>query len=78
VEEGLPLGSFPYSVISDVFAKTPEGKKMGILLFQKEGKLSLLEMYSLDINEGDWGFPVYESLQTWEDFHRSTMKDTKE
>jgi hypothetical protein len=73
VEDGLPLGSFPYSVISDVLAKTPEGKKMGILLFQKEGKLSLLEMYSLDINEGDWDFPIYESLQTWEDFHRSSM-----
>jgi hypothetical protein len=78
VEEGRPLGSYSYSVISDVLAKTPEGKKMGILLFQDHGKLSILEMYSLDILEGDWGFPVYESLQTWEDFGRSTMKDTKE
>jgi hypothetical protein len=78
VEEGLPLGSYPYSVISDVLAKTPEGKKMGILLFQDRGRLSILEMYSLDIIEGDWRFPVYESLQTWEDFGRFTMKDAKE
>ncbi|MGA2349141.1 MAG: hypothetical protein ABSF70_01800 [Terracidiphilus sp.] len=71
VEEGFPSGSYPSSVISDVLAKTPEGKKMGILLFQEQGKLSILEMYSLDILEGDWAFPVYESLQRWEDFHRS-------
>ncbi len=51
---------------------------MGILLFQDQGKLSILEMYSLDILEGEWRFPVYESLQTWKDIGRSSMKDTKE
>ena len=78
VEESVPLGTCSYSVVSDVVAKTPEGKKVGVLLFQKKGKLSLLEIYSLDIIKGIWGFPVYESLQTWEDVGRSTMKDTKE
>ena len=78
VEESVPLGACSSSVISDVLAKTPECKKMGIILFQKEGKLSLLEMYSLDILEGDWGFPVYESLQTREDCGGSTMRNTKE
>jgi hypothetical protein len=78
VEEGLPLGSYPFSVISDVLAKTPKGKKIGILLFQKGGRLSILEVYSMDIIEGEWGFPVYESLQTWEDMGRSSMKNTKE
>jgi hypothetical protein len=78
VEEGVPLGTCSYSVISDVVAKTPEGKKIGVLLFQKHGKLSILEVYSMDIIEGDWGFPVYESLGTWEDVGQSSMKDTTE
>jgi hypothetical protein len=77
VEEGVPLGECSYSPISDVVAKTPDGKKIGVLLFQKHGKLSTLEVYSLDTIEGEWGFPVYESLQTWEDMGRSSMKDTK-
>jgi hypothetical protein len=78
VENEAPSGTCSFRVISDVLAKTPEGKKMGILLFQDQGKLSILEMYSLDILEGEWRFPVYESLQTWKDIGRSSMKDTKE
>jgi len=42
---------------------TPEGKKVGLLLFQKDGKLDLLEEYMLDIIEGNWGFPVLDSLE---------------
>jgi hypothetical protein len=67
VEEGVALGRSSNAVISDVVGKTPEGKKIGVLLFQKNGKLSILEVYEMDVIEGDWGFPVYESLQTWED-----------
>ena len=78
VEEGLPLGTCSFNLIADVLAETPDGKKIGVLLFQKSGKLSILEVYSLDIIDGKWGFPVYESLQTWEEMGRSTMKDKKE
>jgi len=78
VEEYAALGKCSYSLISDILAKTPDGKKIGVLLFQDAGRLSLLEAYSMDVIEGEWGFPVYESLQTWEDFGRSTMKETKE
>ena len=74
VDKDAPLGASSDSVISDVLGLTPEGKRIGVLLFQKEGKLSILEVYSLDIIEGDWGFPVYDSLQTWEDMGRSTMR----
>ena len=35
VENGVPLGKCSNSVISDVVALTPEGKKIGVLLFQK-------------------------------------------
>ena len=78
VDEGSPLGTGSSSVIADVDGRTPEGKKIGVLLFQRDGKLSILEVYSMDVIEGEWGFPVYESLQTWEDMGRSSMKETKE
>ena len=77
VEEGLPLGTCSFRVISDVLARTPEGKKIGVLLFQNSGRLSILEVYSLDIIERDWGFPVYESLQTWESSGIPTIKVSK-
>jgi hypothetical protein len=78
VEEGVPLGMGSNSVISDVIGRTPEGKKIGVLLFQKGGKLSILEVYSLDIIEGNWGFSVYESLQTWESIGLPNIKGSKE
>ncbi|MGA2207276.1 MAG: hypothetical protein ABSG10_11170 [Terracidiphilus sp.] len=78
VEEGVPLGMGSNSVISDVIGRTPEGKKIGVLLFQKGGKLSILEVYSLDIIEGNWGFSVYESLQTWESLGLPNIKGSKE
>jgi hypothetical protein len=76
VKEGLPLGTSSKTVISDFTGKTPEGKKVGLLLFQKDGKLDLLEEYELDVFEGDWGFPVIDSLHRGLDL--STMKGTKE
>ena len=78
VEEGTPLGECSHSPISDVRAKNPDGKEVGVILFQDSGKLSMLEVYSFDDIEGDWGFPVYESLQTWESFGISDMKGKKE
>ena len=60
-----PLGTCSSNVISDFVGVTPEGKKVGLLLFQKNGKLDLLEEYELDVMEGDWGFPVIDSLEEW-------------
>jgi len=76
VEAGTPLGECPRSVLSDVVGLTPEGKKIGVLLFQKAGRLSILEVYSMDIIEGHWGFPVFDSLQTWEGVGRSIIKNS--
>jgi hypothetical protein len=64
-------------VISDVVGKTPDGKKIGILLFQKDRKLTLLESYLLDVIEGSWDFPVLNSLQTWESCGFPTIKVSK-
>jgi len=66
VKEGTPLGTCSSNVISDFIGVTPEGKKVGLLLFQENGKLDLLEEYELDVMEGDWGFPVIDSLEEWQ------------
>jgi hypothetical protein len=78
VDDDVPLGTSSFRIISDAIGKTPDGKKIGLLLFQKDGKLSTLEVYSMDIIEGDWGFPDYKSLQTWESLGLSTMKGSEE
>jgi hypothetical protein len=77
VEVGAPLGTGSSRVISDVVGKTPDGKKIGILLFQKDRKLTLLESYLLDVIEGSWDFPVLNSLQTWESCGFPTIKVSK-
>jgi hypothetical protein len=74
VKEGAPLGAGSNTVISDVVGKTPSGKKIGMLLFQKDGRLTLLESYLLDVVEGNWGFPGLESLQTWESMGYPTIR----
>jgi hypothetical protein len=78
VEERVPLGVCSHTVISDAIALTPDGKRVGVLLFQKAGKLTTLEVYQqFDVMEGEWGFPVYESLQTYEILGFPTMKVPK-
>jgi hypothetical protein len=74
VEEGAPLGISSHSPIADVVGTTQEGKKVGLLLFQKDGKLNLLEEYELDVIEGTWGFPVIGSLEAWQKAGRSFQK----
>jgi hypothetical protein len=74
VDEGAPLGTSSNRVIADVDGMTSEGKRIGVLLFQKDGRLTILEVYSMDIIEGDWGFPVIGSLQKYEGSDLSTLK----
>jgi hypothetical protein len=77
VEEGAPLGISSYSPISDVVGMTPDGKKIGVFLFQKDGKLTLMESYLLDVIEGNWNFPVFDSLQTWKSTGFPTIRVSK-
>ena len=74
VEEGLPLGTSSKTVISDFTGKTSKDKNFGLLLFQKDGKLTLLEFYELDIMEGNWEFPVLDSLDAWQKAGHSFQK----
>lgn len=60
------------NIVCDVFGTTPENEKAGILLFQKEGRLDLLEIYSFDAGlygeTPEYGLPTIESLEfpEWE------------
>jgi hypothetical protein len=59
-------------VVCDVFGTTPENEKAGILIFQKEGRLDLMEIYSLDAgfygDTPEYGLPTIERLELpeWE------------
>jgi len=56
-------------VIGDLYGKTAKDEIVGVLLFQDAGKLSELEVYSLDgIIHGDlpeFGLPTTDSLSAY-------------
>lgn len=60
------------NILCDVFGTTPENEKAGILLFKKEGRLDVMEVYSLDAglygDTPEYGLPTIESLEfpEWE------------
>ena len=55
------------NIVCDVFGTTTANEKAGILLFQKEGRLDLMEIYSLDAglygDTPEYGLPTIESLE---------------
>jgi hypothetical protein len=68
VAEGAPLGrDMSLSIIGDFEGKTPRGELVGVLLFQRGGKLELLEVYSFDAklprdDSSEWGLPTIDSM----------------
>lgn len=73
VAERAPLGlDSRETVVGDFEGKTARGELVGVLLFQRAGRLTELEVYSMDgqIKEesGKFGLPTIESvnLLVWE------------
>ncbi|MGA7244161.1 MAG: hypothetical protein WBX19_13305 [Terracidiphilus sp.] len=74
VAEGAPLGrDIGERIIGDFEGKTPRGELVGVLLFQRGGKLELLEVYSWDAqlprdNSSEWALPTIDSMVSlvWE------------
>jgi hypothetical protein len=67
VVDGVPMGTSNIGrVIGDLCGKTARGEIVGVLLFQDAGRLSELEVYSLDGeiqgNTPEFGLPTIESL----------------
>lgn len=60
------------TVVGDFEGKTARGELVGVLLFQRAGRLTELEVYSMDgqIKEesGEFGLPIIDSvnLLVWE------------
>jgi hypothetical protein len=56
-------------VIGDLCGKTAKGEIVGVLLFQDAGKLSELEVYSLDgmihDDSPEFGLPTIDSLSAY-------------
>jgi hypothetical protein len=77
VDESVSLGLSSSNIISDVVGMTTEDKSVGLLLFQNDGKLTELEVYSIDDIEGDWGFPVLDSLHKIEWVDQPIQKGSK-
>jgi hypothetical protein len=70
VVDGVPMGTSSMGrVIGDLYGKTAKDEIVGVLLFQDAGKLSELEVYSLDgIIHGDlpeFGLPTTDSLSAY-------------
>jgi hypothetical protein len=73
VAESAPLGLDPgEKVVGDFEGKTLRGELVGALLFQRAGKLTELEVYSMDgqIKEqsGEFSLPIIDSMNplVWE------------
>lgn len=50
-------------VIADFAGRTEKGELVGVLLFQRDRKLELLEIYSMDgLAQGEFGLPTLDSL----------------
>jgi hypothetical protein len=68
IEPGTPdAGAIVGNIVCDVFGTTSANEKVGILLFQKNGRLELMEIYSLDAgiygDTPEYGLPTIESLE---------------
>ena len=52
------------TIVSDFLARTAKGELVGVILFQRHGKIDLLEVYSVDgaVGPPEFGFPTIESL----------------
>lgn len=69
-DDALPVESLNEHLVGDFEGRTAKGELVGVLIFQKHGKLTLLEVYSYDglIQSEDQKFdlPVIGSLQRLE------------
>jgi hypothetical protein len=68
IEPGTPdVDAIVGNIVCDVFGTTLENEKVGILLFQKNSRLELMELYSLDAgiygDTPEYGLPTIESLE---------------
>ena len=56
-------------IVSDLVGKTEKDELIGLILFQEDGKLNELEVYSVDgeIQAENWGLPRLATLKRYQD-----------
>lgn len=64
--EGEPTHSDAEHILAD-FLATVDGEDVGVILFQRGGRLSSLEVYSQAGTDKPFGLPEIETLYSWEE-----------
>jgi hypothetical protein len=64
-DNALPAIAGKERIVVDLTGRSVEGASVGVLIFQDEGKLSELEIYSYG-DEGEFGLPTIESIASFE------------
>jgi hypothetical protein len=70
--EGEPVSQAEH-ILSDYLA-TVDGQDFGIILFQRGGRLSSLELYSQAGSENPFGLPEIETIYSYEELARRQAK----
>jgi hypothetical protein len=70
---GKSVESENKSILADYLA-TVDGQDVGVILFQREGRLSRLEVYSQAGTDKPFGLPEIEALYPWEELSQRQAK----
>lgn len=60
-------------MISDYLANV-DGEGVGVMLFETDGRISTLEVYSMAGSDKPFGLPSVESLYGWEELRNHQSK----
>lgn len=67
--EGESVVHHPERILADYLAKA-NGEDVGVMLFQREGRLSSLEVYSLAGTDKPFGLPGLEAIYSYEELSK--------
>jgi hypothetical protein len=73
VRQGECVESDNKHILADYLA-TVDGRDVGVILFQRQGRLSSLEVYSLAGTDKPFGLPEIEALYPWEELSQRQLK----
>jgi len=71
--QGKSVESDNKHILADYLA-TVDGRDVGVILFQREGRLSSLEVYSRAGTDEPFGLPEIEALYPWEELSQRQGK----
>jgi hypothetical protein len=74
-QEGDSVADAPEHILADYLA-TIDGQDVGVILFQRGGRLSSLEVYSQAGSDKPFGLPEIESIYSYEEL--ATRKTKRE